>query len=413
MHLLPPFALLHNPVRTYAWGSPTAIPELTGTAPTGEPQAELWMGAHPSAPSLLEGPTAPRPLDELIATDPDTLLGPATVRRFGPALPFLLKVLAADRPLSIQVHPTRAQAAAGYDDEEARGIPLNAPDRTYRDREHKPELLCALTDFEALCGFRPTAATADLLDTLGVPLLTPWAGALRRRPATEVLRDLLYDVLAGTRPTHSELATVTAHLRRVAATGSPHAEACAAYARAADEYPGDPGLVAALLLNHVRLAPGQALHLGAGVPHAYLRGMGVELMANSDNVLRCGLTPKHVDVDGLLAVTSFHPSEADVLDPTDEGEFPTPSGEFSLSRLHPTESPARADLPTPQILLCTEAEARLRSLDGAVLDLPRGAAAYLRPGAGPVWLTGPDAEVFRATTGAPAQAGSGWPKSRS
>ncbi|MFE2415209.1 mannose-6-phosphate isomerase, class I [Kitasatospora sp. NPDC059408] len=429
MHLLPPFALLHNPVRTYAWGSLTALPELTGTAPTGEPQAELWMGAHPSAPSLLldpDGPTTPRPLDELIAAAPDTLLGPDTVHRFGPVLPFLLKVLAADRPLSIQVHPTRAQAAAGYDDEEARGIPLDAPERMYKDREHKPELLCALTDFEALCGFRPTAATADLLDTLntrdtrnvrntrGVPMLAPWADALRsRRPAAEVLPDLLRDAFTKTRPTHSELATLAAHLHRIAATDSPYAEACAAYARAADEHPGDPGLIAALLLNHVRLAPGQALYLGAGVPHAYLRGTGVELMANSDNVLRCGLTPKHVDVDGLLAVTSFDPSEADVLDLTGEGQFPTPTPEFSLSRLHPTESPNRADLPTPQILLCTEAAARLRSPDGAVLDLPRGAAAYLRPGAGPVWLTGPGAEVFRATTGAPAQAGSGWPKSRS
>ncbi|MEE1786282.1 mannose-6-phosphate isomerase, class I [Streptomyces sp. SP17BM10] len=415
----PRFALLHNPVRTYAWGSRTAIPELTGRAPTGEPQAELWMGAHPSAPSLLDTPAGPQPLDALIAREPMTMLGPSTVHHFGPTLPFLLKVLAADRPLSVQVHPTREQAAAGFDDEEARGIPLDAPDRTYKDRGHKPELICALSDFEALCGFRPAEATATLLDTLDVPLLEPWASALRSRRATEVLPALLRSVLAENRPNHRELGALTHRLRRIAATDSPHAKACAAYARAADEHPGDPGLIPALLLNHIRLAPGQALYLGAGVPHAYLRGTGVEVMANSDNVLRCGLTPKHIDTEALLAATSFHPSEAHILTPTPEGRFQAPAEEFSLTGLHPTESPSRADLPTPQILLCTKAEASLHSPGGAALALPRGAAAYLRPGAGPVWLTGPNAEVFRATTGTtgtttpPAQAGSGWPKSRS
>ncbi|MEU3570630.1 mannose-6-phosphate isomerase, class I, partial [Kitasatospora sp. NPDC036755] len=186
---MPPFSLLRNPVRRYAWGSPTAIPALTGTAPDGTPQAELWLGAHPSAPSLLLGDGAPRPLDELIDADPDGLLGADTVRRFGPALPFLLKVLAADRALSLQVHPTRAQAEAGYAAEQARGLAPDAPERVFKDRGHKPELLCALGDFEALCGFRPAAATARLLDALGV--LPSWAAALRARPAEAVLPELL------------------------------------------------------------------------------------------------------------------------------------------------------------------------------------------------------------------------------
>ncbi|MFD5433795.1 mannose-6-phosphate isomerase, class I [Kitasatospora sp. NPDC127067] len=422
---LPPFALLRNPVRRYAWGSPTAIPALTGLAPDGGPQAELWLGAHPSAPSLLSGlggdsagvgvGVGQQPLDRLIEADPEGLLGPDTVRRFGPELPFLFKVLAADRALSLQVHPTRAQAEAGYAAEQARGIPADAPERVFKDRGHKPELICALGDFEALCGFRPTAATARLLDALGV--LSPWAAALRARPAEAVLPELLR---SGPHASGSELAAVTEALRRTAAAGGPYGASCAAYARLAEEYPGDRGLLAALLLNHVRLAAGQALFLDAGVPHAYLRGVGVELMANSDNVLRCGLTPKHVDVDGLLAVTSFRPGEPEVLVPRRLGDdpgsgsgagggtgtgtgveevFPSPAEEFRLSRLYPGPAAARVDLPTPQILLCVSGQALLRTPGGAELPLPAGASAYLRPGAGPVELTGPGAELFRATTG--------------
>ncbi|WP_327674707.1 mannose-6-phosphate isomerase, class I [Kitasatospora sp. NBC_00458] len=419
---VPPFVPLANPVRDYAWGSTTAIPALTGTPPTGAPQAELWMGAHPSAPSLLDTGRGPRPLDRLIADAPAELLGPDTVRRFGPRLPFLFKVLAADRALSLQVHPTRAQAEAGWDAEESRGVPADAPERVFKDRDHKPELICALGDFEALCGFRPAGATAALFDRLAVPPLAPWAAALRDRPAAEVLPALLRHVLADARPGPADLAAVTAALHRTAAEGGPFAEACAGYARAAGDYPGDPGLIAALLLNHVRLRAGEALALDAGVPHAYLRGVGVELMANSDNVLRCGLTAKHIDVDGLLAVTAFRTGEPPVLtahapegngaatgDRTATGigigigieeQFPSPAAEFRLSMLRPTAAPARIDLAdAPQILLCTAGRARLRTPAGHALDLPRGRSAYLRPGTDPVHLTGPGAELFRATVG--------------
>ncbi|MFE2723829.1 mannose-6-phosphate isomerase, class I [Kitasatospora sp. NPDC059327] len=419
----PPFAPLANPVRAYAWGSTTAIPALTGRPTTGEPQAELWMGAHPSAPSLRDdaGGAGPRPLDRLIAEDPEGELGPDTVRRFGPRLPFLFKVLAAERALSLQVHPSRARAEAGFAAEEARGIPRDAPQRTFKDRDHKPELICALGDFEALCGFRPASATAGLLDALGVPLLAPWATALRRRPAGEVLPAMLRHVLEDVRPGPAELAGVAAALRRVAAEGGPYAAACAAYARAARDYPGDPGLVAALLLNHVRLRAGQALALDAGVPHAYLHGLGVELMANSDNVLRCGLTAKHIDVAGLLVVTSFRTGEPPVLTASPAGSppasspdgpravdaagagieevFPSPAEEFRLSRLRPAAAPARIDLAAPQILLCTTGRARLRSAAGHTLDLAPGGSAYLRPAGEPVLLTGTGAELFRATTG--------------
>ncbi|WP_043472487.1 mannose-6-phosphate isomerase, class I [Kitasatospora sp. MBT66] len=410
---MPLFAPLTNPVRPYAWGSVTAIPALTGAAPTGGPQAELWLGAHPSAPSLLDDGHGPRPLDRLIAEAPEEFLGEATVRRFGPRLPFLFKVLAAERALSLQVHPTRAQAEAGFAAEEALGVPPDAPERVYKDRDHKPELLCALGDFEALCGFRPTAATAALLDRLAVPALAGWVSALRLRPAAEVLPALLRQALGdggdatGGPGSAAVLKEVTAALERLAASDGPDAAACAAYARAARDYPGDPGLLAALLLNHVRLRTGQALHLDAGVPHAYLRGLGVELMANSDNVLRCGLTAKHIDVPGLLAVTVFEAVEPAVLtaaltaggDPS-ESCFPSLAAEFRLSRLRPGDTGVRIDrADAPQILLCTAGEARLSAPDGPSLRLARGGSAYLPPTTVPVRLDGPGAELHRATVG--------------
>ncbi|GJF31549.1 mannose-6-phosphate isomerase [Kitasatospora sp. NE20-6] len=392
--------LLANTVRTYAWGSATAIPGLLGTDPTGEPQAELWIGAHPSAPSLLQLPEGPRPLDALIAADPDGQLGAPVAARFGPHLPFLLKVLAADRALSVQVHPTRAQARAGYDDEDARGIPPGADRRIYKDRNHKPEMLCALSDFDALCGFRDPAATAGLLDALDVDALTPWITDLRTRPAPDALRAVLTGALGSDRDRGRAAADALAlALPRAAAGGGPHGAAYAAYAAAARDYPGDPGIVAALLLNHVRLAPGQALHLDAGVPHAYLRGLGVEIMANSDNVLRCGLTGKHIDLDALVGVVDFRPAPAGIVEPLPAGpgemHYPAPAEEFRLDRLD-LDGTRTCDGPGPQILLCTTGEATLTCPGSRPLTLTPGAAAYLPAAAPPAVLHG-SATLYRAT----------------
>ncbi|MFF8973331.1 mannose-6-phosphate isomerase, class I [Streptomyces sp. NPDC014995] len=340
---------LDNTIRPYAWGSPTAIPGLLGVEPTGEPQAEMWMGAHPGAPSRTDRGT----LVEVIETDPRKELGTAAVDRFGPRLPFLLKILAAGAPLSLQVHPDLAQARAGYDDEERRGIPVDAPHRNYKDANHKPELICALTEFDGLCGFRAPAQAADLLDGLGVDSLKPYVDLLHAHPEDAALREVLTAIL-------------TADPAEMAHTVAAAAAACdrlggdyAPYAGIAHHYPGDPGVIAAMLLNHVRLQPGEALFLGAGIPHAYLSGLGVEIMANSDNVLRCGLTPKHVDVPELLRVVRFEPGDPGVLRPeaAPDGEevYDTPIDEFRLSRYVLPEGTAPHDLtlPTPQILLCT------------------------------------------------------------
>ncbi|MET9655067.1 MULTISPECIES: mannose-6-phosphate isomerase, class I [unclassified Streptomyces] len=380
---------LVNTVRPYAWGSTTAIPALLGIAPTGEPQAEMWMGAHPGAPSG----TGRGPLNELIDADPVRELGAPAVEKFGPRLPFLLKLLAAGSPLSLQVHPDLAQAQAGFAAEEAAGIPIDAPQRNYKDPHHKPELICALTPFHGMCGFRPPTEAADALAALGVDSLKPYVDLLHAHPEEAALREVLTALLSADReelaPTVTEAATAAARL------GGAHAP----YAVLAHHFPNDPGVLAAMLLNHVRLQPGEALYLGAGVPHAYIDGLGIEIMANSDNVLRCGLTPKHIDVPELLAVTRFEPGEPAVLrpeaSPSGEELYEIPIDEFRLSRFVRAEGAAPTDVTarTPQILL-------------AVAGRPRAGDETLAPGesvfvpAGEeVALSGPGT-VFRATVAA-------------
>ena len=345
---------LTNTVRPYAWGSTTAIPRLLGVEPTGGPQAEMWMGAHPGAPSR----TPRGPLTEVIAAAPERELGAAAVAAFGPRLPFLLKLLAADAPLSLQVHPDLAQAQEGYEDEERRGVPADAPHRNYKDANHKPELICALTEFDGLCGFRAPLEAARLLSALEVDSLKPYVDLLHASPEEAALREVLTAVL--TADPERMATTVTEAAAACARLGGDHAP----YAGIAQHYPGDPGVIAAMLLNHVRLQPGEALFLGAGVPHAYLNGLGVEIMANSDNVLRCGLTPKHVDVPELLRVVRFAAGDPGVLRPeaSPDGEevYETPVDEFRLSRYVLPEGGAAHDLtrPAPQILLCTAGSVR-------------------------------------------------------
>ncbi|MGW0969106.1 mannose-6-phosphate isomerase, class I [Streptomyces sp. NPDC002516] len=377
---------LDNTVRPYAWGSTTAIPRLLGTEPTGEPQAEMWMGAHPGAPSRTER----GPLNEVVAEDPERELGRAAVARFGPRLPFLLKLLAAGAPLSLQVHPDLEQAREGYEDEERRGIPIDAPHRNYKDANHKPELICALTEFDGLCGFRAPEEAARLLEALEVDSLKPYVDLLRAHPEEAALREVLTAVLsADPEDMARTVAETTAACERLGGAYTP-------YAGLAHHYPGDPGVVAAMLLNHVRLQPGEALFLGAGIPHAYLDGLGVEIMANSDNVLRCGLTPKHVDVPELLRVVRFEAADPGVLRPeaSPDGEevYATPIDEFRLSRYVVAAGADPRDLTreTPQILLCTAGSVRAGGIGltpGTSVFVPAGEKAEVS-GSG---------TIFRAT----------------
>ncbi|MEV6480980.1 mannose-6-phosphate isomerase, class I [Streptomyces sp. NPDC051576] len=377
---------LDNTIRPYAWGSATAIPELLGAEPSGEPQAEMWMGAHPGAPSR----TARGTLVDVIEAAPERELGEKAVAKFGPRLPFLLKILAAGAPLSLQVHPNLAQAKEGYADEETRGIPIDAPHRNYKDANHKPELICALTEFDGLCGFRDPLHAADLLAGLGVDSLKPYVDLLHAHPEEAALREVLTAIL--TADPEEMRHTVTATANACARLGGDYEP----YAGLAHHYPGDPGVIAAMLLNHVRLQPGEALFLGAGIPHAYLDGLGVEIMANSDNVLRCGLTPKHVDVPELLRVVRFEAGDPGVLRPeaSPDGEevYETPIDEFRLSRYVLPAGAGTHDLTldTPQILLCTAGAVRAGEFElapGQSVFVPAGDKAEVS-GAG---------TVFRAT----------------
>ncbi|SEM49243.1 mannose-6-phosphate isomerase, class I [Streptacidiphilus jiangxiensis] len=397
---------LENAVRPYAWGSRTAIPALLGQEPSGEPQAELWMGAHPGAPSGVDRGAGGVSLDRLIAADPERELGAATVARFGAGLPFLFKVLAAGEPLSVQVHPDLARARAGFAAEEAAGVPLEARERNYKDANHKPEMLCALEEFTGVCGFRAPLSTVALLERLGVAGLRPVVDVLRAKPETEALREALTWVLTLDNPTVIELvgATRDALLRLAGESASP-AEALMLhdYAVLADHYPADPGLLSALLLNHVVLRPGEAVYLGAGVPHAYFRGLGVELMANSDNVLRAGLTPKHIDVPELLRVVEFAATEPGVIRPRSvaahpgEELYPAPIDEFRLSRYREGSWPLPTD--TPQILLCTGGRVVLTDATGEELVLTPGQSCFIAAHSPAVTVTGEgeDAILFRAT----------------
>ncbi|MFC5909380.1 mannose-6-phosphate isomerase, class I [Streptacidiphilus monticola] len=398
---------LHNTIRPYAWGSRTAIAELTGRRPGSEPEAELWMGAHPGDPSRLDRGDGLVGLDAVIAADPEAELGRPTVERFGQTLPFLFKILAAGEPLSIQVHPNLEQARAGFADEESRGVPLDARQRNYKDPNHKPEAICALTPFTGLCGFRSPAAAAELLELLDVDELAPVVGALRTQPANEALRQALVQILGLAAADAARIVPRAAAALREAAVAAEkagdheRAVELADYADVEKSFPGDVGVLAGLLLNHVRLVPGQALYLGAGVPHAYLHGLGVELMANSDNVLRAGLTPKHIDVPELLKVTLFEPQAPAVLrpEPVPDGHgeqlYPCPIDEFRLSRYQGGTD--RIPTETPQILLCTAGTVELRDATGAQLTLRPGESAFLPAGAPAPEAVGPDSTLFRAT----------------
>ena len=377
--------VLKGVVQRYAWGSRSAIPELLGTGLDGGPQAELWLGAHPSAPARAGGVR----LDELVLKDPDGALGPDVAGRFGPRLPFLLKVLAAAEPLSLQAHPSAARAAVGFADESAAGVPLDAPERRYRDANHKPELLCALTPFHALCGFRPIQATVALLDRLGLADLPVYSEL-----ATGDLGGTVGRLLTLPQGERAEVAATIAD----AAAKDPEAEAVWA-CRVAATHPGDPGVGVALLLNLVELAPGEAIFLPSGNLHAYLEGVGIEVMASSDNVLRGGLTPKHIDVDELLAVLDLRPGPAPVVHPVADGairRYPTPVEEFELLLVDLEDDPAVVAGDRPRIVLCLEGYAALSTPDDE-LRMPKGTAAWVPADDGPLSLSG-TGRVVLATT---------------
>lgn len=384
--------LLRGAIRGYAWGSRSMIARMQGRpVPSDGPEAELWLGAHPGATCLVEHNGSATSLGELVAAEPLRWLGEEVFGRFGPRLPFLLKVLAAETPLSLQAHPDAEQARLGHAAQTGDGH------RNYVDPHHKPELLVAVSPFEALCGFRDPLVSAAVLDAFGLSVLDPVVAALRTGP--DGLREAVRYLL--TWPEHDRAALVDA----VVAADVPEAFAPQSelVRYLACHFPGDPGVVVALLLNHVILQPGEAIWMPAGNLHAYLRGCGVEIMAASDNVLRGGLTRKHVDVPELLRVLRYETLADPVLAPVEVADgvvtWPVPVNDFALHRvcLDDRVRMARLTMPGPRVVLCIEGEVVADDGRGAV-RIGSGQGAVGAAEAGPLTLTG-SGEAYVASVG--------------
>lgn len=381
--------------RAYAWGSPSAIHGLVGTEPDGRPLAELWFGAHPTGPAPTEDGSTD--LGALIAADPQGTLGRDVVARFGTDLPYLLKLIAPDSPLSLQVHPDLERARERFAAENAAGVPLDAPWRNYRDPNHKPELVFALTTFEAVCGFRAPRRAAELLADLDAPLARGLHRTLAADPTPNGMRTAFTALLdEATRPTLDDVAQVVAACRERRDRGSPSPRADAIVLRLAEHYPDDPGVVASLLLNPVTLQPGDSLFVPAGGVHAYLSGLGVEVMASSDNVLRAGLTRKHVDVAEVLdcvdyvaappirvAPEVFHGATRVFYAPVDDFELSVTVLDDGDCADGARPLPGRG----PRVLLCLDGEVEVAAASSS-LTLARGQAGFVRADEGPLTVAG-------------------------
>ncbi|MFY2788209.1 mannose-6-phosphate isomerase, class I [Rhodococcus sp. MALMAid1271] len=405
--------LLRGAVRSYAWGSRTALARIQGRpVPSDHPEAEIWLGAHPADSAHVLHDSGSTPLLTVIDGDPGAQLG-HSAQHYESRLPYLLKLLAAEEPLSLQAHPSSTQAREGFARENAAGVPIDSPVRNYRDPNHKPELIVALSEFEALAGFRRPTETVELLDALAVPALAGYRSLLAAQPDASGLRTVFTSWITLPGQSLDEILPAVAQgcIDYLSGPARKDGGRFAAEARTllelGESYPGDAGVLAALLLNRVTLAPGQGLYLDAGNLHAYLRGTGVEIMANSDNVLRGGLTPKHVDVPELLRVLDFEPADISAITAGDDDRptyrYPTPAPEFALSR---TELAAGESVAIsgsgPRILLCTSGTV-VASTGGAQLGLtvPQGSSAWIPAADECVTVTADSggAEVFVASVG--------------
>ncbi len=398
--------IMGNAIRNYPWGSKEQMAQFLGRPASGKPEAELWIGAHDGNPSALPDG---RGLNDVISADAADLLGRRSVETFGERLPFLMKVLAVGEPLSLQVHPSSERARLGHAREDAAGISLDAGHRNYKDRFHKPEMIFAITRFEGMAGFRQVDRTVELLHLLNVPWADDVAEKLQRGPAAEMLREVVTETLsmggralprtlsqvgdaarhAGARAQREELKHRTEHrgaLRRI------ETEAVRVFQRLGElvrHYPKDPGALVTLFLNNIVLAPGEAMFVNAGVVHAYVEGFGVEIMASSDNVLRAGLTPKHMDVDELLSVTDFAPIAPPRWAPseraTDFTYLEPPVAEFCLTVGRPPMR--RVPATGPRTVLVLEGQVEVVARDERLV-VKRGQSVFVSHADGPIDIVG-------------------------
>jgi mannose-6-phosphate isomerase len=391
---------LKNTIQNYDWGSLTAIPDLLGKQNASRtPMAELWMGAHPKAPSLVNCEGQWQPLTKLIAKYPQDILGNRVALSFDNQLPYLFKVLAAAKPLSIQAHPSQAQAREGFATEVAMGIAMDAPDRNYKDANHKPECICALSQFWALSGFRDIADILNLMGRSCAVGLAPELETLNKQPDSPGLKRFFTDLMTMDfdRKRH-----VVAEAIRTADQLADQNLAFSWVKRLSAKYCDDIGIFGPMLLNLVELNPGEALFLPAGELHAYLKGVGLELMANSDNVLRGGLTPKHVDVPELLKVLNFQPRSIQILEAIkktqNERVYASKADEFVLSMISiangiPYQSSESRGV---EILLCTEGSASLEDTGSReIIPIKKGDSVIIPAAVTGYTATG-DARIYKA-----------------
>ena len=376
---------LINPIQHYDWGSKTALTDLYGISnPQHQPMAELWMGAHPAASSgvIIDG--RQQSLQALITSDSCGMLGPQISARFG-RLPYLFKVLCAESALSIQVHPDKRSAELGFARENQAGIPQGSPQRNYKDDNHKPELLYALTPFLAMNGFRELSEITELFSPLTA--VHPQIAAFVRQPDRASLQQLFTRLL---RLQGEEKRQALQQLDECCQRQQGPARDAVQTLR--QHYPDDAGRFMPLLLNVVTLAPGEAMFLHARTPHAYLSGCGLEIMANSDNVLRAGLTAKHMDIDELVASVNFNSRPVcSLLTPPEllpgEQAFPVPVSDFCFSVAELTASPRPVRWQGPRIFFCLQGEACCSSA-GQTLSLAPGGSLYIPASEHDVLLSG-------------------------
>jgi len=394
------FYILKNPVQKYVWGSHTAIPELIGTRPDPNmPQAELWMGAHPKAPSLAKVNGTWVSLEKIIAAHPVQILGKTVADKFQNTLPYLFKVLAAARPLSLQAHPSISQARKGYRKENDRDLALDAPNRNYKDENHKPECICAMTPFWALNGFRNITEILALLKRIGTRGLDESLGILQNDPNSRGLKSFFYSLMTLSPELKKETADQVASNAELLAAEEP---VFRWILQLAQEYPGDIGILSPLFLNLIQLRPGQAMFLPSGELHAYLEGVGIELMANSDNVLRGGLTPKHIDVQELMKVLNFEERKVQILEPTisedQEHFYCGDAEEFVLSSIsvNPTGVYESAVNRSAEIILCTSGAADISDAGNhESIPLKKGTSLFI-PAAVQKYIIEGNAVLFKA-----------------
>lgn len=368
-------------VQRYAWGSPTAIPEFAGWESDERPLAEAWFGGHPGGDTAVDGGST---LRELVAADPVGVMGQDVVDRFGSELPYLLKVIAPNEPLSLQVHPSPQQAALGWVTEQRAGIPLDAWERTYKDANHKPEMVYALTTFTALSGFRARRRALEILHGLEGHIMRGATERLRHGTSAQGVRSAFEYVLLGARDRDAEVDHVVEQVSSRLADGStPSEQTDTVVLDVARAHPGDRGILAALLLNPVTLNPGEAMFVPAGAVHAYLSGLGVEIMAASDNVIRAGMTRKHVDARALVDVVDVNPAPPIRVAPEHVASgtrvYYAPVEDFELAVIDLGAKPVDIRGYGPRIVLCVEGSATVTAAHGTE-RLRTGEAVFVSDG---------------------------------